>query len=120
MERRLEMHVFPYLGERDVQLLRAPELLEVLRRIESRGTHHLAHRVRSICSRVLRYARATGRKCEDVAADLYSMLCVGAPIRFAWGVAIGSPDNPASVEHAAESVFISLMNKPDGTLISEA
>jgi integrase len=74
MERRLEMHVFPYIGERDVQLLRAPELLEVLRRIESRGTYDLAHRVRSICSRVFRYARATGRQCEDVAADLIGSL----------------------------------------------
>lgn len=74
MERRLERHVFPYIGERDVQLLTAPELLEVLRRIESRGTYDLAHRVRSICSRVLRYARATGRKSEDVAADLVGIL----------------------------------------------
>ncbi len=74
MERRLEMHVFPYIGERDVRLLSAPALLEVLRRIESRGTYSLAHRVRSICSRVLRYARATGRKCEDVAADLVGVL----------------------------------------------
>lgn len=74
MERRLEMHVFPYIGARDVQLLRAPELLEVLRRIESRGTYDLAHRVRSICSRVFRYARATGRQCDDIAADLVGSL----------------------------------------------
>jgi hypothetical protein len=74
MERRLELHVFPYIGARDVHVLRAPELLEVLRRIESRGTHDLAHRVRSICSRVFRYARATGRQCEDIAADLLGSL----------------------------------------------
>lgn len=74
MERRLELHVFPYIGERDVRLLTPRELLEVLRRIESRGTHDLAHRVRAICSRVLRYARATGRQCEDVAADLVGSL----------------------------------------------
>jgi hypothetical protein len=74
MERRLEVQVFPYIGEKDVQHLRAPELLEILRRIESRGTYDLAHRVRSICSRVFRYARATGRKCEDLAADLVGML----------------------------------------------
>jgi hypothetical protein len=42
------MHVFPYIGERDVRLLSAPEHLKVLRRIESRGTYSLAHRVRSI------------------------------------------------------------------------
>ena len=79
MERRLEMHVFPHIGERDVQLLTAPELLSVLRRIESRGTHNLAHRVRAICSRILRYARATGRKCENVAADLGGALIPIAP-----------------------------------------
>jgi len=57
MERRLEMHVFPYIGERDVRLSARLGFLKVLRRIESRGTYSLAHRVRSICSRVLRYAR---------------------------------------------------------------
>jgi integrase len=74
MEGRLETHVFPYIGDTDVSALTGPELLAVLRRIESRGTFELAHRVRSICSRVLRYARATGRKCEDVAADLIGLL----------------------------------------------
>jgi integrase len=69
--REVRSHV---IGQRDVQLLRAPELLEVLRRIESRGTYDLAHRVRSVCSRIFRYARATGRRCEDVAADLVGSL----------------------------------------------
>src|SRR5712691_5428741 len=54
--------------------LTGPDLMSVLRRIESRGTFELSHRVRSICSRVLRYAGATGRKCEDVAADLIGLL----------------------------------------------
>ena len=74
MERRLELHVFPYIGEQEVQLVQPPELLAVLRRIEARGNYDLAHRVRSICSRVFRYARATGRRCEDVAADLLGSL----------------------------------------------
>lgn len=74
MQRRLETHVFPYIGTRDVKLLTSQELLAVLRRIEERGTFELAHRVRSICSRVLRYAKATGRRCEDVAADLIGLL----------------------------------------------
>ncbi|MEP7247193.1 MAG: integrase arm-type DNA-binding domain-containing protein [Gammaproteobacteria bacterium] len=74
MKRRLETHVFPSIGGTDVSALTGPDVLAVLRRIESRGTFELAHRVRSICSRVLRYARATGRKCEDVAADLIGLL----------------------------------------------
>ncbi|MGH8291004.1 MAG: tyrosine-type recombinase/integrase [Steroidobacteraceae bacterium] len=74
MNRRLEMHVFPYIGAYRVGAITAPQLLEILRRIESRGTFELAHRVRSICSRVLRYAKATGRDCEDVGADLIGLL----------------------------------------------
>ena len=100
MERSLEMHVFPYLGERDVQLLRAPELLEVLRRLESRGTHHLAHRVRSICSRVLRYARATGRPCEDVAADLVGSL---TPVAVEHMAAIVEPARIGALLRAIEA-----------------
>ena len=74
MLRRLELHVFPYIGKKSLELLTAPDLLEVLRRIESRGTYDLAHRVRSICSRVFRFARATGRQCQDLAADLIGSL----------------------------------------------
>lgn len=74
MNRRLELHVLPYIGARPVGAITAPQLLEILRRIESRGTFELAHRVRSICSRVLRYAKATGRACEDVAATLIGLL----------------------------------------------
>jgi hypothetical protein len=74
MNRRLEMHVFPYIGACRVGAITAPGLLEILRRIESRGTFELARRVRSICSRVLRYAKAMGRHCEDVGADLIGLL----------------------------------------------
>jgi integrase len=76
MERRLEMHVFPHIGHQRVQSLSAPQVLAVLRRVEAHGSFDLAHRLRSICSRVLRYARATGRRCQDVAGDL---LCVLTP-----------------------------------------
>ena len=74
MKRRLELNVFPYIGACHVGAITAPQLLEVVRRIETRGTFELAHRVRSICSRVLRYAKATGRQCEDIAANLVGLL----------------------------------------------
>lgn len=74
MERRLEMHVFPHIGAQDVREVSAPSLLKVLRRIEERGTFELAHRVRSICSRVFRYANASGRTCQDVAKELTGLL----------------------------------------------
>src|SRR6185312_11963686 len=101
MERRLELHVFPYIGERDVRLLTARELLEVLRRIESRETYDLAHRVRSICSRVLRYARATGRQCEDVASDLVGSL---APVESEHMAAIVEPARIGALRRSIASL----------------
>jgi integrase len=67
---RLEFNVFPWIGERPIIEIKAPELLMVLRRIESRGALETAHRVRSICGQVFRYAVATGRAERDPAADL--------------------------------------------------
>jgi integrase len=53
-------------------------LLVVLRRIEARGRHETAHRIRALAGRVLRYAVATGRAQHDVAADLKDAL---APVK---------------------------------------
>jgi len=74
MTKRFETFVFPALGSRPIRRITAPELLNVLRRIEARGTHETAHRVRAACSRVFRYAVATGRAERDVAADLIGAL----------------------------------------------
>ena len=49
-----------------------------LRRIEARGKHETAHRVRALAGRVLRFAVATGRAERDVAADLKDAL---APVK---------------------------------------
>jgi integrase len=68
--RKLERDVFPYLGARPIKEIKAPELLAVLRRIESRGSLDTAHRVRTICSQVFRYAVATGRAERDPSSDL--------------------------------------------------
>lgn len=71
---RLERFIFPHLGGRPIALITALELLGVLQRIESRGTNDSAHRTRSICSRVLRYAIATGRAERDCTTDLRGAL----------------------------------------------
>jgi hypothetical protein len=70
MTKRFETFVFPALGSRPIRRITAPELLIVLRRIEARGTNETAHRVRAACSRVFRYAVATGRAERDVAVRL--------------------------------------------------
>jgi integrase len=72
--RRIELNVFPWLGERPIGEIRAPELLAVLRRIEARGAQETAHRVKTICGQIFRYAVATGRAERDPAADLKGAL----------------------------------------------
>ncbi|MFM0136828.1 tyrosine-type recombinase/integrase [Caballeronia grimmiae] len=68
--RRLEVHVFPYLGDQATATLEPPAVLAVLRRIEAKGTIETAHRVRVLIGQVMRYAIATGRAQRDITADL--------------------------------------------------
>jgi len=68
--RRLEVHVFPYLGRDPISGIAAPDVLEMLQRIEKTGHIETAHRVRSIVGQVMRYAIGTGRAVRDVSADL--------------------------------------------------
>lgn len=72
--RRLERDVFPWLGSRPIAAITAPELLDVLRRIEDRGALETAHRAHQNCGQVFRYAIATGRAERDPAADLRGAL----------------------------------------------
>ena len=66
--------LFPYLGSRPITELSAPEILHVLRRLESRGKHETAHRTKQRVSQVIRYAIATGRADRDPTADLRGAL----------------------------------------------
>jgi hypothetical protein len=57
---RLENDIFSGIGRTPVASVTPPQLLEVLRRIESRGVIETAHRALENCSQVFRYAIATG------------------------------------------------------------
>jgi len=71
---RLERDLFPWIGKRPINQIKAPELLSVIRRVESRGALESAHRIRTIAGQVFRYAVATGRAERDPAADLKGAL----------------------------------------------
>lgn len=71
---RLERDLFPWIGKRPINQIKAPELLSVLRRVESRGALESAHRIRTIAGQVFRYAVATGRAERDPSADLKGAL----------------------------------------------
>ncbi len=71
---RLHHYVFPTLGTRPIIEINAPELLLILRNIEQLGFYETAHRVRSVCGQVFRYATITGRAERDPSADLKEAL----------------------------------------------
>jgi integrase len=62
------------LGDRPIAEIKAPELLEVLRKIERRGRYDTARRVRSLSGRVFKYAIATNRANRDPSSDLAGAL----------------------------------------------
>jgi integrase len=78
LEARLKTYLYPYLGGRAISAITVQELLRVLRRIEARGKNETAHRVRSLASRIWRYAVATGRAERDITTDLRGAL---APVK---------------------------------------
>lgn len=72
--RMLEKELFPHLGHRPVAEITAPELLQVLRRIENRGVVDTAHRAKQTAGQVFQYAIATGRADRNPANDLAGAL----------------------------------------------
>ncbi len=80
---RLEKDVFPWIGRRPIAEIEAPELLDTLRRIESRGALETARRQRQVLGQVFRYAIATARAKRDPAADIRDAFAVPAKQHFA-------------------------------------
>ncbi len=74
VRRRLQSNIFPVLGKRPLDQIEAPELLQAIRKIESRGSYDLAHRVLQVCGQVFRYGIATGRCTRDLSTDLRGAL----------------------------------------------
>lgn len=69
-----ENDLFPWLGGRPVGEIEAPELLQVLKRIEGRGARESAHRAKQRAGQVFRYAIAHGLAKRDPSADLRGAL----------------------------------------------
>lgn len=72
--RAMERDLFPALGRRPVSEITPAELLQVLRKIEARGTIETAHRVKQTASAVFRYGVATSRCERDPSTDLKGAL----------------------------------------------
>jgi len=61
-------------GKRPISEIKAPEILDALRKFEKRGRHHTATRARGTIGAVFRFAIATGRAERDPTTDLRGAL----------------------------------------------
>lgn len=75
---RFERDIFPFLANRAVKELVAADFLECLEKMEKRGVLETAHKVKTKCSEVMRYAVATRRADRDPIVDLKGAL---TPVR---------------------------------------
>lgn len=97
---RLNHDLIPWLGSRPINEIKAPELLSVLRRAESRGALELAHRLRAIAGQVFRYAVATGGAERDPSGDLRGAI---PPPKIKHHAAITDPKEVAPLLRALDS-----------------
>lgn len=80
---RLERDVFPAIGNVPITKLKAPHILECLRKIEGRNANEMAKRVSQICGQVMRYAVQTGRIEYNFMPDLRGALVGHKSVSFA-------------------------------------
>jgi hypothetical protein len=73
-KRRLELYLFPHIGNKPIADIKTQDILRCLRLIEQRGIMNTAHRTLQICGQVFRYAVATGRVERDITTDLRGAL----------------------------------------------
>ena len=71
---RLERFLYPKLGDKTVNEISAPDVLDILRALQNSGTVETAHRVKQIAGQVFRYAIAIGEGERDITADLRGAL----------------------------------------------
>jgi integrase len=72
--RRFEIYLFPWIGSKPIADITAPQMLQVIKRIETLNKLETAHRALQTAGQVFRYAVQTGRAIRDVTVDLKGAL----------------------------------------------
>jgi integrase len=102
--RRLENDIFPQIGAMPIADITHQHMIAALRKIENRGAHEVAHRLKATCARIFSYANQQGIENRNPAADMKDVLKPAPAGHFA---AITSEELPA---------FLAAMNKNDARL----
>lgn len=102
--RRLEIDIFPEIGAMPIGAIKHQHIIAALRKIENRGAHEIAHRVKATCARVFSYANQNGITNINPAADMKDVL---KPVKAGHFAAISTDELPA---------FLAAMDKNDARL----
>lgn len=70
----LESYIFPDLGHRPIGSITAPELLVVLKKIETQGLRETARRAKQKCGQIFRHSIGLGYAQRDITLDLRGLL----------------------------------------------
>jgi integrase len=98
--RLFERDIFPWIGQRPIADITAPELLSVLRRIEKRGVRETERRALVACGQVFRYAVASARAERDPSVDLRGAL---PPVNAEHFAAITEPEQLGAILRAMDA-----------------
>ena len=101
---RLEKDIFPEIGNLPISTITHKQLIDTLRKIESRGAYEIAKRLKANCARIFSYAIQHGLIDRNIANDLTDVL---KPVRKGHFAAIASEELPA---------FLKAMEKNDARL----
>ena len=74
IDARMKNDVLPWLGPMPITEIKAPDILSVLKRIQSRNAIETAHRARETIGQIFRYAIASGRAEYNPAPNLIGAL----------------------------------------------
>jgi integrase len=107
--RYLLEQAFPFIGERPVAEIKAPEVLAVLKHLERKGTLETAKRVRGTIGAVIRYAIATARAENDPTTALAGAI-----------IAPKVKHRAAILEPAALGAFLRAVEKFEGQFTTKA
>jgi hypothetical protein len=80
---RLDNDLLPWLGDKEISQVTAPQMLTALRRVEARGAVDTAHRCLQYLQAIGRYAVATGKAVYNPAADLRGALATAVNDHYA-------------------------------------
>lgn len=72
--RRLEIYIFPWLGNKPIADITAPDVLQTVKRPQNQSKLETAHRALQAVGQVFRYAVQHGKAIRDVTADLRGAL----------------------------------------------